>query len=69
LEVLDIGNNFIRDFTDIEPLKFLLKLENLNLKGNPITRADGYKEKVLFPLRLSSFSSEKNSFFPFLYLR
>jgi len=46
LHVLDIGNNLLRDFDSIEPLKYLLKLENLNLKGNPVTKLEGYKERI-----------------------
>ena len=46
LEVVDLGNNSLKDFSDIEPLKFLLKLENLNLKGNPVTNLPNYKEAV-----------------------
>lgn len=47
LEILDIGNNKIKEFGQITALSALKKLANLNLKGNIITQVDGYKEKIL----------------------
>ncbi|ORX52576.1 L domain-like protein [Piromyces finnis] len=48
LEILDLGNNFLKEFSDIENLKSLFHLNNLNLKGNPVTKLENYKEKVFF---------------------
>lgn len=33
-------------FSDVAPLGSLLKLTNLNLKGNPVASKEGYREKV-----------------------
>ncbi|ORZ32418.1 hypothetical protein BCR44DRAFT_1440157 [Catenaria anguillulae PL171] len=51
LEVVNLGNNQIKSFTDIVPLAALSHLVDLNLKGNPITSEPDYEEKVktLFP--------------------
>ncbi|RUS14510.1 hypothetical protein BC937DRAFT_93703 [Endogone sp. FLAS-F59071] len=45
LEILDLGNNLLREWSDIAPLGSLIHLLNLNLKGNPICQKPDYKEK------------------------
>ncbi|ORX34092.1 hypothetical protein BCR36DRAFT_588565 [Piromyces finnis] len=47
LKELHLGNNFLKEFSDIENLKSLFHLNNLNLKGNPVTKLENYKEKIL----------------------
>ncbi|OMJ07450.1 Leucine-rich repeat-containing protein 48 [Smittium culicis] len=47
LQVLDLGNNLITNFSQIEPLYKLKKLTNLNLKGNPIANDPEYKKTIL----------------------
>jgi len=47
LKILDLRKNLLRDFKDLEPLKNLLKLKNLNLWGNPICTKENYKEEIL----------------------
>ncbi|KAJ2788059.1 hypothetical protein GGI15_000234 [Coemansia interrupta] len=47
LRVIDLGNNMIDDWSSIAPLVSIPYLHNLNLKGNPICKEDGYREKVV----------------------
>lgn len=47
LEIVDFGNNQIKEWKDIASLGSLLSLHNLNLKGNPIAQKKDYLEKVL----------------------
>ncbi|ORZ06911.1 hypothetical protein BCR42DRAFT_383634 [Absidia repens] len=47
LEIIDLGNNKIENWSDIASLGSLLKLHNLNLRGNPITNKKDYKDKIL----------------------
>ncbi|KAI9487209.1 MAG: hypothetical protein EXX96DRAFT_552266 [Benjaminiella poitrasii] len=47
IEVLDFGNNKLSDWKSIAALGSLVKLHNLNLKGNPIANKKDYIEKVL----------------------
>lgn len=46
IEIMDFGNNGIKDWKDIAPLGSLLKLHSLNLKGNPLANKKDYLEKV-----------------------
>jgi Leucine-rich repeat (LRR) protein len=46
IEIMDFGNNSISNWSDIAPLGSLLKLHNLNLKGNPLAKKKDYLEKV-----------------------
>ena len=45
LEILDLGNNLIKEFRDIIHL-MSLKLRQLNLKGNPICLLKDYQVKI-----------------------
>eukprot|EP00002_Diphylleia_rotans_P031314 TRINITY_DN6504_c0_g1_i5.p1 TRINITY_DN6504_c0_g1~~TRINITY_DN6504_c0_g1_i5.p1 ORF type:complete len:363 (+),score=87.06 TRINITY_DN6504_c0_g1_i5:78-1166(+) len=47
LKLIDLGNNIMTDFKTLEVLQSLPLLTNLNLKGNPLCKAEGYREKVL----------------------
>jgi len=47
LEIVDLGNNHMREWTDVAALGSLLHLVNLNLKGNPVSEKEDYKEKIL----------------------
>ncbi|KAG0171651.1 hypothetical protein DFQ28_000645 [Apophysomyces sp. BC1034] len=47
LEILDFGNNLLKEWSHVAALGSLLKLNNLNLKGNPVTEKKNYKEKIL----------------------
>lgn len=47
LEIIDFGNNQIKEWKDIASLGSLLNLHNLNLKGNPLAQKKDYLEKVL----------------------
>ncbi|KAL0138942.1 hypothetical protein V8B55DRAFT_1362225 [Mucor lusitanicus] len=47
IEIMDFGNNGIKDWKDIAPLGSLLKLHSLNLKGNPLANKKDYLEKIL----------------------
>ena len=51
LRTLKFGANNLKDFSELEALKSLITLTNLDLGANPICEKDGYKEKVfeLFP--------------------
>ncbi len=46
LEILDLGNNQIREYDDIKILSQLKNLKNLNLKGNPITQKPSYPDQL-----------------------
>jgi Leucine-rich repeat (LRR) protein len=46
IEIMDFGNNQLTNWSDIAPLGSLLKLHNLNLKGNPLSNKKDYLEKV-----------------------
>jgi hypothetical protein len=48
---LDLGHNVIAELKDLDQLAFLKLLRNLNLQGNPVTKKEGYKEKVGLVLR------------------
>jgi len=43
---LKVANNKIDNFYDLNVLKDFKALENLDLEGNPISKKDGYSEKV-----------------------
>ncbi|KAI8811863.1 hypothetical protein BJ742DRAFT_795874 [Cladochytrium replicatum] len=47
LKILDLGNNLLKDVSACEGLSCLRSLDNLNLKGNPLTKEDGYRERIL----------------------
>ncbi|RKO90508.1 hypothetical protein BDK51DRAFT_36815 [Blyttiomyces helicus] len=47
LELLDLGSNLIATPSDVSALASLHTLTNLNLKGNPITKKEGYREMIL----------------------
>jgi len=47
LKIVDLGNNLLREFSDIDPLSSLPKLNNLNLRGCPVASKHGYKEYIL----------------------
>ncbi|KAI9269781.1 hypothetical protein BY458DRAFT_547107 [Sporodiniella umbellata] len=47
IEILDFGNNQISDWKAVASLGSLTKLNNLNLKGNPIVSKKDYFEKIL----------------------
>eukprot|EP00051_Salpingoeca_urceolata_P027894 m.483796 g.483796 ORF g.483796 m.483796 type:complete len:507 (-) comp23083_c0_seq1:144-1664(-) len=44
--LLDLGQNLIQSVEDLEPLKELQFLQNLNLKGNPVASTPDYEVKV-----------------------
>lgn len=46
LDILDLGGNMLREWSDVAPLGSLMHLINLNLQGNPICEKPDYKEKV-----------------------
>jgi hypothetical protein len=47
LKILDLGNNAIRRFEDVQVLKELKQLCNVNFQGNPICDTDNYKTTLL----------------------
>jgi len=47
LEILDLGNNRITNWSDVKSLSGCFHLMNLNLKGNKICDMDDFKEKVI----------------------
>ncbi|KAF9923533.1 hypothetical protein FBU30_006433 [Linnemannia zychae] len=47
LDILDLGGNMLREWSDIAPLGSLVRLINLNLQGNPICEKPDYKTKIL----------------------
>ncbi|KAJ1722780.1 hypothetical protein LPJ53_002836 [Coemansia erecta] len=47
LRVIDLGNNMVDDWSSVAPLVSIPYLHNLNLKGNPICKEDGYRERVV----------------------
>jgi cell division septum initiation protein DivIVA len=47
LEILDLRNNSIGDFTSLGQLKGLPRLKHLCLEGNPIHRFSHYKQEVI----------------------
>ncbi|KAG0053331.1 hypothetical protein BGZ83_001296 [Gryganskiella cystojenkinii] len=47
LDILDLGGNMLREWSDVAPLGSLMHLINLNLQGNPICDKPDYKEKIL----------------------
>lgn len=46
LRTIKFANNGVESLEDLEPLKQLEFLENLDLSGNPVSEADEYKTKV-----------------------
>ncbi|RKP10965.1 hypothetical protein THASP1DRAFT_27274 [Thamnocephalis sphaerospora] len=46
LNVLELGDNLIRDWSDIEPLRELKRLTHIALKGNPIAKRDDYEKTI-----------------------
>lgn len=46
LRLLDLGKNFIRSLDDVEPLRPLGLLRNLNLFKNPVASTEDYKHHV-----------------------
>ncbi|KAJ1968915.1 hypothetical protein IWQ62_000951 [Dispira parvispora] len=47
LEILDLGNNILTSWSDVESLAFIKKLTNLNLKGNKVCDEPDYRNRVL----------------------
>ncbi|KAF9967190.1 hypothetical protein BGZ70_010469 [Mortierella alpina] len=47
LDILDLGGNMLREWSDVAPLGSLMHLINLNLQGNPICDKPDYKKKIL----------------------
>ncbi|KAG9070196.1 hypothetical protein KI688_009528 [Linnemannia hyalina] len=47
LDILDLGGNMLREWSDVAPLGSLMHLINLNLQGNPICEKTDYKKKIL----------------------
>ncbi|KAF9179200.1 hypothetical protein BGZ50_007184 [Haplosporangium sp. Z 11] len=47
LDILDLGGNMLREWSDVAPLGSLMHLINLNLQGNPICNKPDYKKKIL----------------------
>ncbi|KAF9110901.1 hypothetical protein BGX27_005740 [Mortierella sp. AM989] len=47
LDILDLGGNMLREWTDVAPLGSLVHLVNLSLQGNPICNKPDYKKKIL----------------------
>ncbi|KAJ2802184.1 hypothetical protein H4R20_003381 [Coemansia guatemalensis] len=46
LEVLDISDNVLAQWTEVAALRNLPSLRELHIKGNPFTQADGYRAQV-----------------------
>jgi len=46
LDILDLGGNMLREWSDVAPLGSLMHLINLKLQGNPICEKTDYKKKV-----------------------
>lgn len=46
LHIIDVGNNCLENWSDIEVLSLLPSLENLNLRGNPLCRGPNYESEV-----------------------
>lgn len=46
LHILDVGNNNLRKWSDVEVLSMLPHLENLNLRGNPVCSQSNYEAEV-----------------------
>ena len=46
LEILDLGNNDLKEFTDLIHLMSCPRLRQLNLAGNPVAQKEGYREKM-----------------------
>ncbi|KAG0281353.1 hypothetical protein BGZ95_004692 [Linnemannia exigua] len=47
LDILDLGGNMLREWSDVAALGSLMHLINLNLQGNPICDKPDYKKKIL----------------------
>ncbi|VVC27663.1 Leucine-rich repeat,Leucine-rich repeat domain, L domain-like [Cinara cedri] len=47
IKTLNLGQNKLKDFEAIEPLKSLENLKSLDLSNNEVTKQQGYKEFVL----------------------
>ncbi|KAJ1959721.1 hypothetical protein GGI12_004186 [Dipsacomyces acuminosporus] len=47
IQVVDLGNNLLSDWTSVAPLASLQSLHNLNLKGNPVCKEDDYRNQVI----------------------
>eukprot|EP00033_Pygsuia_biforma_P001213 GCRY01001376.1.p1 GENE.GCRY01001376.1~~GCRY01001376.1.p1 ORF type:complete len:637 (-),score=140.53 GCRY01001376.1:48-1868(-) len=47
LRILELGNNSFKTLKDLQALSSLKMLDHLNLKGNPVTDVEGYREWVL----------------------
>jgi hypothetical protein len=45
-QILDLGHNYLRQWSDIQVLSSLHELGNLNLHRNPICEEKQYQEKV-----------------------
>jgi Leucine-rich repeat (LRR) protein len=52
LDILDLGGNMLREWSDVAALGSLMHLVNLNLQGNPICDKPDYKKKVTFFLMI-----------------
>ncbi|KAJ9055425.1 hypothetical protein DSO57_1004284 [Entomophthora muscae] len=60
LAILNLGHNFISRFEEIDILSRLLRLRELELKGNPISKEPNYEEKVKSILpRLKIFDNKR----------
>jgi hypothetical protein len=46
LRILELGSNSIESFDDMEVLSSLRSVWQLNLKGNPVVRKQGYQERI-----------------------
>lgn len=57
---MKLANNKIAEFAQLECLKEIPNLINLDLEGNEITKLDGYKEKVFEMLPTLSILDGKN---------
>lgn len=47
LQILDLGNNLIENWSDLKVLSALHNLKNLNLQGNPVAEKDKLVKKVI----------------------
>lgn len=47
LEYLDLSNNYIKEPSELEPLKRLNRVE-LYIEDNPITEKQGWKSKIKY---------------------
>jgi len=60
LSVLKLANNKITEFAQLECLKEIPNLINLDLEGNEISKSEGYKDKVFEMLPTLSILDGKN---------